>query len=262
METSTQKENNKNRRKNLYESRKAKGLCPSCGKNAPTQDKTWCSACLEKSRLKAEKRIADGVCIGCGNKVEILGRRNCKACNQKRGEINRKKSVESGFCQRCHAKPAEKGKTVCQNCNERNIRNSVVWRRKTTAERKSLNLCAMCGKTPPLSVSVKNAVPQTCETCLLKDLSRGNLGSSKHWENLKQIFIKQNGKCVYTGIELILGVNASVDHILPVSVHPELKNNLENIQWVERRINSMKNNLLPNEFISLIKQIAEHCHLV
>ena len=72
------------------------------------------------------------------------------------------------------------------------------------------------------------------------------------------ILERQNWTCPYTGDKIILGVNDSVDHILPISKYPESKYDIDNIQWTTRVINIMKSNLLDCEFLAAIEKVAKH----
>lgn len=89
-----------------------------------------------------------------------------------------------------------------------------------------------------------------------RNFSKGNGGIGKA-QALKEILVKQDFKCTYTGVTLIPGVNASIDHKQPVSTHPELQDSLENIQWVSYTVNKMKTNLSEPEFFALCKLITE-----
>jgi 5-methylcytosine-specific restriction endonuclease McrA len=81
---------------------------------------------------------------------------------------------------------------------------------------------------------------------------------SSLWEGLRDKLIAQNYRCAYTGKALILGVNASVDHILPVARFPQLISDLHNIEWVDLQVNQMKRDLTRDEFLSSICQILEY----
>jgi len=52
---------------------------------------------------------------------------------------------------------------------------------------------------------------------------------------------EQNYKCYISGITLIPGVNANIDHILPKKHYPELTLDLENLAWIDSLVNSVKN---------------------
>lgn len=82
-------------------------------------------------------------------------------------------------------------------------------------------------------------------------------------EYLWNQYLLQDKKCPYTGIVLNLSPknsdtrtpeNASLDRI------DSSKGYIEgNVQWVLKRINSMKNDMSHNEFIELCSTICRHC---
>ena len=111
-------------------------------------------------------------------------------------------------------------------------------------------LCRFC-KEPHL----KNS--KTCEKHYLQDLSRRHLGTTTKWEDLRHLLEKQNYKCIYSGDELILSDNASIDHILPLSENPDLNCDIDNLQWITRQINLIKLNLSEEDFLNIIKKIYE-----
>jgi 5-methylcytosine-specific restriction endonuclease McrA len=61
--------------------------------------------------------------------------------------------------------------------------------------------------------------------------------------------IQQNFTCPYTGDKLVLGVNASIDHIKPKKRFPELASDINNIEWVSFRVNYHKYDCTKEEFI-------------
>jgi hypothetical protein len=80
--------------------------------------------------------------------------------------------------------------------------------------------------------------------------------------DLLQQLKKQNFKCVYTGIQLnVLNIsklqsNASVDRIDSSKDYTS-----DNIQWVYKKINRMKNDLSQKEFLDLCSQIHNYKHV-
>lgn len=84
-------------------------------------------------------------------------------------------------------------------------------------------LCKVCKQPRLFDLKV-------CKKHHLADLSYKHLGTTTRWEELEKLLEKQDYKCIYTGDELILGINASVDHIKPLSQNPELNNSIENLQ--------------------------------
>ena len=97
-----------------------------------------------------------------------------------------------------------------------------------------------------------------CEKHWLQDMSRKHLGTVKRWTELKELFEKQNGVCAISGVKLEYGVNASIDHIKPLSKYPELNNDINNLQWVDKKINNMKLDMEIDEFLSFVKIIYKN----
>src|SRR3982751_6767776 len=107
--------------------------------------------------------------------------------------------------------------------------------------------CHLCGTKlilPP--VEGKRNI---CQTCYLKRSASSALGSSSHWPLLLAKLNKQGWRCAYTGIPLVLRENASIDHILPVSRYPKFRHNINNVEWVDWRVNHMKLSMKKTEFI-------------
>jgi 5-methylcytosine-specific restriction endonuclease McrA len=97
-----------------------------------------------------------------------------------------------------------------------------------------------------------------CETCYLKRLARKRLGSAGLWVKIKRKFDMQGGRCSYTGTPLCFGVNDSLDHVRPISRYPELASDSENIEWVTRKVNEMKRDRTPDEFLCMIGEILKY----
>jgi hypothetical protein len=73
---------------------------------------------------------------------------------------------------------------------------------------------------------------------------------------IKQKLIEQSSLCYYTGAPLVLGVNDSLDHVLSVSKHPELRTSIDNVVWCLREINTMKNGMDADEFLAMCRLIG------
>jgi hypothetical protein len=79
-----------------------------------------------------------------------------------------------------------------------------------------------------------------------------------------QVFLRQNGKCALTGLDLDFGSggtdrrnyhlgSASLDRIDSAKGY-----SLDNIQWVHKQVNLMKSDLDQSEFIRWCKRVARH----
>lgn len=176
--------------------------------------------------------------------------KKCKICKKVKNliEENFKKSLktEDGF------------NLTCISCGEKALKSSRLNRsainkrqRDKQKENKENNCCIICGKESLVDF-------RFCELHFYKDNSFRHLGSKKHYKILEDKFISQNKKCIYTGLDLTLGKNASVDHIKSIALFPELKNDFNNVQWVDIKVNLMKRELKETDFLQLIKLIYEN----
>lgn len=57
----------------------------------------------------------------------------------------------------------------------------------------------------------------------------------------------QEFKCALTGVPIVPGKNASLDHVLPRTKYPELAAELTNLVWVDHSVNVMKQNITPED---------------
>jgi 5-methylcytosine-specific restriction endonuclease McrA len=76
---------------------------------------------------------------------------------------------------------------------------------------------------------------------------------------LKDLLESQNGRCVYTGRKISIGVDAWLDHKVPRNQGGGFE--IENLQWVHRDANRMKTDLLEPQFFQMVKEIYEKLSL-
>lgn len=81
---------------------------------------------------------------------------------------------------------------------------------------------------------------------------------------------QQDFRCALTGLPLVPGRNASLDHVYPRSVRPDLTSRLDNLVRVDRMVNEVKQNLssddpileqvLAPELVQAIRSSAAKVH--
>jgi hypothetical protein len=88
-----------------------------------------------------------------------------------------------------------------------------------------------------------------------------HLGTTKRWKEILASFESQNGICYYSGIKLIIGKNASLDHKIPKSKHgiEDGVYDAGNLVWCDKMVNIMKNSMTDDEFIAMCKKITDYC---
>lgn len=160
----------------------------------------------------------------------------------------REERRRQGLCLRCSnplsAEDKDKNHTSCSVCRQK-MREAQTQR---VSHRRNQKLCLICGE--PAVVRGRTCL---CKDCWFTDIAKGRTGTRKNWLLIKKLLERQNYRCAYTGGELTIGQNASLDHIIPTAKGGD--NSIENLQWVDLQINVMKNNMSHQEFISTIKLI-------
>lgn len=121
--------------------------------------------------------------------------------------------------------------------------------RKTREKSRELGKCIQCHKQYKLE---NNSL---CEVCYFKKCSIRYFGTNKNWKTLKEKFYRQDEKCPYTNRPLILGLNASIDHIIPKAKDSSLYDDITNMEWVHIDINTMKQAFSKEYFINTVEEI-------
>ena len=223
-----------------------KGLCIRCGQSPCTNGTLQCDECKAKAIARQkdnyEKRKNIGVCLRCGEERSNNGTGLCDKCRTQQSSVllDRK---NKGMCANCGKKPNTKGTPYCDKCGER---RTTRWK-SLVIERREKGLCTKCGKPA--------VVGDVCESCWFKNISVSATGRYKNWCILKELLISQDFLCVYTGRKLTIGVNASLDHIIPSSKGGD--NSIENLQWVDLSVNLMKRDMNHQEFLATIELVYE-----
>lgn len=194
---------------------------------------------MSKAVTKLRKiRLSQGLCVDCGVQPLDQNKQRCLICTGKIKTKDREwrlNRIASGICARKNCNEPIFHGSWCKT-HRKEISISQKQRRKELTSNK---ICTGCAK----NIAVKTM----CVECYLKRASKKYLGDLNHWTLLENKLIAQNYRCIYSGITLQVGINASVDHILAKSKGG--KNHIENLQWVHIWINKMKNDLPHDEFI-------------
>jgi hypothetical protein len=141
----------------------------------------------------------------------------------------------------------------------KNRKAESIRGREKSMRRKARGLCHNCS-----SPQAFNSV--SCEKHWFAARATQRLGLGPdvigRGQALKAILEAQDYRCAYTGIPLVCGVNASVEHKIPTSKRPDLKGDLSNIEWLDVTVNRMKTDMTHDEFLGMCALIAERAGLV
>ena len=197
------------------------------------------------SKLQLQRKH-DGLCILCGKSAaaKILFCEICRPVHNERFKKIAQYRKEHNLCHDCGKEIDRPGFTKCSRCAERQHKSVT----KMVNLRYENGLCR-CGK--PATIG------KVCDVCWFKRGAVFNTGSKRNWQDIKQLLEKQGYRCAYSGRHLVPGINASLDHIVPVAKGGT--NNITNLQWVDKHINiRMKFGMSHQEFMSLIHQIVSY----
>lgn len=158
----------------------------------------------------------------------------------------REKLKKQGLCSHCRHPIEDKKYVRCSKCRAK--ANKARLDKIKRLRKKGI---CICGK--PIEVRKKDGM---CKVCWFKRISLSGTGSRKNWLTIKNLLEKQNYQCSYSGKNLVVGKNASLDHIVPISKGGD--NSIRNLQWIDLQINVMKRNIVHKKFLSIIKEIYSH----
>lgn len=161
--------------------------------------------------------------------------------------------IAAGLCAYCGKCPPRPRYRSCQRCSDTVTAATKVSRARAVADGR----CPNCGKNPVLP-AMQGKSWSFCESCYFKKTSIDCLKTAKHAELIGEKLRQQNYRCAYTGEEIILGLNDSLDHILPIVHFPELRSDPTNVEWVTRKVNCMKWDSTRDEFIATAYAVVKH----
>jgi 5-methylcytosine-specific restriction endonuclease McrA len=165
----------------------------------------------------------------------------------------RNRLTAAGLCSRCGKMPPRPLLKTCKPCS-----NIVITTLRARITRHVENgTCPACGRREVLP-TMRGKRRSFCEECYFKKTSTDCLRTAKHAETLAQKLREQNYRCAYTGEEIILGLNDSLDHVLPISRFPHLRHDPANTQWVTRKANCMKWDSTHEEFIATAYAVVRY----
>jgi hypothetical protein len=223
--------------------------CTSCKIQKPTNQFHNDNSRIDKKNI---------YCIECQNQInrdhyqqKKDGYYKTPQRKQSMSESTKRQKIQKrgqGLCVQCGKNRPKDRKSKCSECFNKSLELQRLQRIKAIENKQ----CSRCFKLPVISEY------SYCEICFFKYRAYEHLKDRTKWHTLKEKLESQNYKCVYTNQILVVGKNATIDHILPKSRCPELRYTLSNLQWVTLTANQMKKDLTHEEFLEHISQIYHH----
>lgn len=217
----------------MYRKRRALGLCGRCDK-PPVKGRSLCEVHLKDSIDSQIKQQAK-------NPAGFLEKRRA------RDKALRDRRLETGMCIFCGKRERDGDKIECDVC----LRYKADHMLLSKARRRTKGLCEDCGKAAP---SAEHS--PVCIRCVFKRASARYFGNVSKANEFEALWHSQGGICPYSGIEMTIGVDAHIDHIIPLAkggLHT-----IKNMQWANIHINRMKRDHLEDDFLDWVTKIYNH----
>ncbi len=231
------------------------GRCTQCNKPHTNGARKYCDACktVAAGLAKVRRRGAPGSgrCTTCNKKHTNGPGVNCDECRAS-AKNRRAGLIAAGLCVKCR-EPRDGPFKKCNACTKAyNDKNAARM-----ADRKARGLCSYC------STPCYQHGERLCTVCLLKAVAMSTLGSTKRWPELRTLFDKQEAKCAYTGVDIVIRearrsdqrFTASLDHKVPRSLGGP--DSIENLQWVSWLVNRAKTDMTHEQFIEMCSVVVE-----
>ena len=176
--------------------------------------------------------------------AKIYKKKPCKVCSR---TFTPKRSWQKFCSYKCqeknHAHPKRRPFESIEECLDRVRKYKVKYKRARLSRKKRNGLCRFCPQR-----LMRNSGSWCEKHWFMQAVNRYGF-EMKEWTIAKSILEKQDYRCPYTGVLLIPGINASLEHRKPKSKFPHLKNDWSNIQWSHWYVNNMKQTLSEEEFM-------------
>lgn len=229
---------------------KKNGTCQDCYVSPFKENSIYCQNCLDKQKLGRQARAESNLCISCRDPITTgtLCER-CRIRSRKNAVLRSQMWKQQSKCTKCGSdRDSELSK--CASC--RQLASESYLRSKKRND--DLGICVDCGKQSAIQGN------RRCIACYVKRVAGKRTGDISRQQELQKLFEQQQGVCPYTGLILSLGVNADLDHKVPVSKGGT--NAIENLQWVHKMANTMKWHYGEEEFLNMVETIASHRRLL
>jgi hypothetical protein len=136
-------------------------------------------------------------------------------------------------------------------------------------------LCSACsGTAASASKEWRDRRKETGTQCMYCPEPRWHKSTSCKWHYVEKIISNfgigprhagsiadkledSNFTCFYTGVPLVPGENASLDHVKPRSKFPHLADCVDNLVWCDRSVNNMKTAFEVPDFLAMCRKAIE-----
>lgn len=203
-----------------------------------------------------QTRIDTGLCKDCGNPRGKDGTSiRCRPCASnatkratQRSKRLRKERLADDLCFYCGGKK-DTNTIHCAQCRNKHNTYSKNFSASRREQYEKQGVCKRCGEE-------RYHESNYCRMHFIEHIARKYGVPMPLYEALLQKLEIANFTCFYTGIQIVPGRNACVDHLYSRSQHPDKLSEIDNFVWCDKWINRMKGYMSHQEFISLCQTIV------
>jgi len=185
----------------------------------------------------------------------VKATRRCGGCRRSHGDLNPKTGSLFARCSVCRRKRRDYSRSLklagkCRDCRKDSGGNArcLDCARAIRQRLRRRGRCLNCGGKAEPGRS-------QCARCVVTQTARKKLGDPSRATELLGLFLNQRGRCAISGVQISIGLNASVDRIIPINRGGT--NDSSNLRWVHVVVNRMKNDMLDVELSSWCALISK-----
>lgn len=247
-------------------------LCANCGQSVKRSDKKYCSK--ECYNLSRSINISKSDLLDIYITKNFSRKKTCEHFNCTLSYLNSKikefnipsKNLGVDFTKSKFKSGKILSKTTknCSNNLNRWIVQCECGKKFTTNSRKLNKLnkisCRICNNTIKRQDII---LPVYIYTRIKTNAEKRNYSWEISREDLEFLLIKQNFKCALSGVDIIIATKATNDKRGQTTISLDRKDSsigytIDNIQWVHKRINLMKNKFPDKEFLEWCSIISDY----
>lgn len=197
-----------------------------------------CSKCKEEKELlefsRLNRHCYRKVCDSCRKITSKI----CSLCKEEKELSNFGKHTKGYYRSVCNPCRGIQAKEYSKSGKQKKSRD------KRNIKRVRDDTCCLC-------INQKTAFSRYCLFHWVQRLVKKNMNEKNNDELVQNLLDKFNlneGTCFYSGVKILPGLTASIDHRIPKSKGGT--NDITNLEWVHMGINTLKGNFTEKEFIS------------
>jgi 5-methylcytosine-specific restriction endonuclease McrA len=197
--------------------------------------------------LEAAFGVAPYACLSCCKEASRQYRVK-HPDSIKRHNKERKSKAIRGLCIKTKSctNPVSQTSMYCEEHRSQKITLRKTGHIKNKQRKHKLGQCLL----PSCSISALSHSSWCLEHWLKKAYIHKQYRFCVTYSELRKLWDSQEGKCAITGESIIPGVNATLDHIVPLSRKGQ--KTINNLRFISKELNKLKDDMTESEFKSTL----------